>query len=187
MRKLCGRFLALLGLFGLVAGCSLLPVPAGESSAPSELLADWPDQAPSQQQFLDAWLADEQNQDLQTAAEYLAWVARFYRGYNLIPGWANISDRVIAEVPGEEREQVSARMRVLGAELSGEWAKDNSLRRINTRMIAVWRDAFTEAMGQDEVLDFLARLEGDVQLLLGGSLESEAIAYERYYEEDFFF
>lgn len=147
--------------------------------------ADWPPELPQRERFTEAWEADAANRQLQDLDTYLGWVQRFYAGNNLVPGWTTMTLELQARVKSSGWQAVAPRLQALGERIAVEWAKDNSLRRINTRCAAVWRDALQEALVRDDLDTFLSRLEADVTALLDGSLAADLIRFERYYVDDF--
>lgn len=145
----------------------------------------WPDGIPPQAFFRTEWQTATSNQELQSEAEYLVWVTRFYEGYTPVPGWLDMTEQVLARLPQSEHAWVTARLLELGGRIGREWAKDNTVRHINTRAAAVWRDALLEALARDELDDYLGRLSGDIDALLSGTLDNEVIRFERYYIDEF--
>src|SRR5688572_26491542 len=117
-------------------------------SSPSS--SSWPDTLPPIGTFQTNWGADAANQEIQSNEEYLLWVRRFYEGFNTVPGWFDLTRQVLARVPDEEKATVSAQLAALGVTIGGEWAKDNSARRIDTSTVATWRDALQEALSRME-------------------------------------
>lgn len=168
------RIPSLLLLTALLAACAVrAPEPA------------WPDGIPHRDFFRAEWQASAANQDYQSADEYLLWITRFYEGFNLAPGWLDMTEQVLARLPQAEHEWVTARLFELGGRIGREWAKDNAVRRLNTRSAAVWRDALLEALARDELETYLDRLSGDVDALLSGELDNDVIRFERYYVDEF--
>lgn len=145
----------------------------------------WPDGIPPQSFFHPEWQAATANQDLQSEAEYLLWVTRFYEGYTAVPGWLEMTEQVLARLPASEHEWVTARLLELGGRIGREWAKDNAVRRINTRAAAVWRDALLEALARNELDAYLDLLSGDIDALLAGTLAIDMVRFERYYIDEF--
>lgn len=171
MNKLVPALLAL-----LLAACA---------SAPR--VADWPTQIPPVSFYVDAWEADESNQQYQDLDEYLLWVRRFHEGYNIAPGWDQLTRQVLERIPASDHEEVSARLYSIGREISLEWAKDNEVRLIDTRNAAIWRDALQEALSQNDLDNYLDRVEEDVEAMLQGRLTHSDIEFERYYVDEFDF
>jgi hypothetical protein len=169
--------LALMALFtgsGLLAGCA--------SRAPEP---EWLDGIPPAAYFRAEWRESGVNQSLQSEEEYLLWVTRFYAGYGAVPGWLSMTEQVIERLPSAEHDAIEARLFELGRRIGAEWAKDNSVRRLNTRSAGVWRDALLEAFARRELNAYLDRLAADVDALLSGDLNNDAIHFERYYFDEF--
>ncbi|MEY4642247.1 MAG: hypothetical protein RLZZ227_2241 [Pseudomonadota bacterium] len=147
----------------------------------------WPAGVPARSLFVAEWQASENDHELQSEADYLQWVERFYVGYSGVPGWLDMTRQVLDRLPPEDRERTAARLSELGARIGGEWAKDNAVRRVNSRAAAVWRDALLEALARDELDQYLDLLAADVDALLAGDLSGDAIHFERYYVDEFDF
>lgn len=167
----------------LVAPC-LLWLAACVGPAPA---VPWPAELPPRSLFQQQWRADAANRDVQTRADYLMWVLRFYQGYNLVPGWLGMMEQVRSRVPDPQWRSIEPRLWQLGQLIGGEWAKDNSVRKLNTRAAAVWRDALLEALSRQDLDNYLQRLEQDVAALLAGQLDGDSIRFERYYTDEFDF
>ena len=147
----------------------------------------WPDGAYPRQFFVARYEDDPRAQMYQTLDEYLLWVTRFYYGNSLAPGWLSLTEQVDDKVPPDERDEVNDKLFHLGGIIGSEWAKPNAIRRVNTRIAAVWRDALIESINQDDLDGYIARVEADVQSLIAGDLEPEDIYFERYYVDEFDF
>jgi hypothetical protein len=168
------RIPLLLALMATLAACAV--------RAPEP---QWPDGIPPRSFFRAEWRASANNQALQSQDEYLLWVTRFYTGYGAVPGWLTMTERVIQRLPPAEHDAIEARLFELGGRIGAEWAKDNSVRLLSTRSAGVWRDALLEAFARNELNDYLERLSGDVDALLSGELDNDAIRFERYYTDEF--
>lgn len=147
----------------------------------------WPDELPARSYFVRQWQEDSANQQYQDREEYLLWVTRFYQGYNMVPGWLEMKEQVSGRIPAARQDAVREQLMTLGARIGSEWAKNNKVRVINTRCVAVWRDALIESLAQDDLFNYLDRVEEDVEALLAGRLDAEQVRFERYYEDDFEF
>lgn len=169
------KLLALLGLL-FVGGCAV-----------RETQVPWPPELPPRTWFVQQWRQDDANRELQSQADYLLWVTRFYQGFNVAPGWLSMMQRVEARIPPEHWAQVRPVLQELGRSIGSEWAKDNAVRRIDTRTAATWRDALQEALSQHDLDAFLVRLQQDVSALLAGELDARLIRFERYYTDEFDF
>jgi hypothetical protein len=150
-------------------------------------VADWPGHLPPVSLYEEAWEADESNQQYQNFEEYLLWVRRFHEGFNIAPGWDDLTRQVLERIPQDQHEIVAGRLYELGRHISVEWAKDNAARLIDTRNAAIWRDALQEALSQDDLDNYLDRVEADVAAILDGSLAGSEIQFERYYVDEFDF
>jgi hypothetical protein len=135
--------------------------------------------------FSAEWQASAAARALQSEDEYLEWVLRFYEGYTGVPGWLDMTEQVLGRLPVQDRERIGARLSELGARIGREWAKDNTVRRLDTRSAAAWRDALLEALSRNELDGYLDRLTVDVDALLTGALDKSAIRFERYYIDEF--
>jgi hypothetical protein len=147
----------------------------------------WPEGAAPIELFRAEWRGNPALQRVQDENDYLEWVERFYTGNGPVPGWLGMTQQVLERLPPGRHEYVSTRLYDLGGRIGAEWAKDNSLRRVNTRAAGVWRDALLEALAQDDLDAFLERLSADVDALLAGSLDNDTIRFERYYVDEFDF
>jgi len=145
----------------------------------------WPADLPDSRLFINAWQVDSANQSVQARDEYLTWVQRFYYGYNIAPGWQALTRQVLERLSGEQHKTTGDRLVVLGQRIGQEWAKNNQVRKINTRMAATWRDALQEALSQNDLDNYMNRLDADITALLAGELDGSAIAFERYYMDEF--
>ncbi len=152
-----------------------------------EVELSWPNGIPPQSFFRAEWRAATANREYQGEEEYLLWVVRFYEGDTRVPGWIDITVRILERLPESEHAWVAGRLSELGGRIAREWAKDNSVRRLNTRSAAVWRDVLLEALARGELPEYLDRLSDDVDALLAGKLDNDLIRFERYYVDKFDF
>jgi hypothetical protein len=170
------KFLPTLAALLLLCACTTpLPQP------------DWPAELPARQIFTTVWRSAAVNQTVQSEDDYLLWVRRFYQGYNLVPGWLSMSAQVNERLTPRERAAVARSLRELGSRIGAEWAKDNGVRLVNTRMVAVWRDALLEALAQEDLPAYLERLDADMDAVLNGRLAADEVVFERYYVDEFDF
>jgi hypothetical protein len=170
------RLLFLIPLFLFLGACVL-----------HEPVTEWPDGIPARAFFVEQWQQDAVNRDIQPIEDYLLWINRFYQGFNLVPGWLQVIDRVSSRVAVEESATVRLQLEGLGRRIGSEWAKDNQVRKLNTRMAAVWRDALIEALAQDDLQAYIARMSQDVEGIMAGALQGDDIQFERYYLDEFSF
>jgi len=168
------KLAAILGLAIALCSCASAPV-------------SWPSTLPPLSYFQANWENDAANQQVQPETEYLLWIQRFYEGFNTVPGWFELETQVLARLPPDERASAAEQLAALGLKISGEWAKDNSVRRIETSTVATWRDALQESLSRMELDSYLMLLTQDIAALLDGSLTSDDITFERYYIDEFDF
>ncbi|MGH7006593.1 MAG: hypothetical protein ACREIP_21820 [Alphaproteobacteria bacterium] len=74
--------------------------------------------------------------------------------------------RLLASAPAARREQIRARLVLLGRKIGYEWAKENNVRRIDNGHIKRWSSDL-ESGGDVEAA--VARIEGQARQLLGGT------------------
>lgn len=168
------KLVVILGLAIALGSCATTPV-------------SWPSTLPPLSHFQANWDNDAANQQIQPEDEYLLWVQRFYEGFNTVPGWFELETQVLARLPEEERASAAEQLAALGMTIGGEWAKDNSVRRIDTSTVATWRDALQESLSRMEFNSYLMLLTRDITALLDGSLTTDDITFERYYTDEFDF
>ncbi len=184
MQSIPGRTMYLSMLKFLPGLAALLLISACATPVPATL---WPADVPDANGFSEVWGSDPANQPLQTEAEYLSWVLRFYQGFNMVPGWLSMSEQVGMRLNERERSVVAATLQSLGARMAAEWAKDNSVRLVSTRMVSVWRDVLLESLAQEDLPAFLLKLDEDLTAILARELGGDEIVFERYYFDEFDF
>jgi len=174
-----GKALAVLTLIFFIAGC-----------ATSIEDIEWPDGAYPRGYFEASFLEDPAAGRYQNLDDYLLWITRFYIGYSITPGWLELQAEVRSRLDEPQSAYANAvieRLYHLGGLIGAEWAKSNEVRLLDTRNAAVWRDALVESIFQDDLDHYITRVENDVEAILAGRLEKEAITFERYYVDDFEF
>jgi hypothetical protein len=173
-----GKALTVFTLMFLLAGCATIDD------------IEWPEGAYPRDYFEMVFMEDEIARMYQTRDDYLLWITRFYNGYNIAPGWLNLTKQVMDRLEGADpqwRSEVNERLFHLGGRIGSEWAKTNEVRLLNTRHAAVWRDALIESINQGDLDNYITRVESDVESILVGELDKEAIYFERYYIDEFEF
>ncbi len=161
----------------LMLGCTAAPTRSVTTPAQDE----WPRGAPPRAHYARLYEGDEANQRVQTKAEYYRWIVRFYEGWPMFPtGWRDTETQLLEGVDEEHYAIITAKLSYLGHLISGEWAKDNGVRRIHSSTLMVWgallRDAHEDA-GKERAIDHVTE---DVLGLLSGTLSADAIDRERY-------
>jgi len=124
---------------------------------------------------------DKSNQDLQTREQYLEWVVRFYEGSEFLAlGWNAISESVLVDLDTAQHAQISHDLQGLGASISGEWAKDNKVRRIDSAMLSLWGAVMQADFAPEYRMSAVAMIREDVTSLLSESLAPELVDEQRY-------
>lgn len=164
------RFPVLMLVAALLAGCQTL----GDDG-------NWPADVPDRQQFLTVYQADMENQQRQTQQQYLGWVIRFYQGWELMStGWNELTPAVLMGMSGDTLVMAREESQQLGVAISSEWAKDNSVRQINTAMLSLWGTVMLSMEEPEERLVALRQISDDVEAIMHGELTAEDITDERY-------
>ena len=151
------------------------------ASCVSTDIADWPDSVPPPEVFIEVYVEDEVNQDLQSQTEYLEWMLSFYQG-NLVyqSGWQDVRGNVLEAPSAEQRAQLLAELRELGIAIGSEWAKHNDVRLIDSRMLSLWGSTIQLAADFEQQRETVELISVDVALLLCGKLAKEEIHEQRY-------
>lgn len=146
----------------------------------------WSDDLPPRTYFLDRYQQDVVNKNSQGQDEYLKWVTRFYKGWELYPsGWDNISQQVLLKLNKHPAAgEIRVKLERLGLIISAEWAKNNKTRIINTRLVALWGNALIKSLEHGETLQLIDHVAADINNLLTRKLAIDAIAADRYYAQD---
>lgn len=152
-------------------------------SCVSPNISNWPDTIPRQQFFVEAYLADTANQQLQSRTEYLEWTLSFYQG-NLAyqSGWLDIESVVLNRAVSGDAGNLTKELSELGADIGVEWAKHNRVRLIDSRMLALWGSALQLAENSEQQKQSIELITADVNGLLNGNLNKSDIVESRYAE-----
>lgn len=146
----------------------------------------WPETLPPQAWFTERYEQDHRNAEVQSLEQYLTWVERFYQGWDMYPtGWSQICRELAAKIadPSIKRE-IQAKLRRLGIAIAAEWAKDNTVRRITTRHVAIWGNALQKSAERAEIPEILDRILDDVDNLLNNRMAADVITENRFYAEE---
>ena len=150
----------------------------------SPQLAQWPDSIPPMQTFVQVYEEDSQNQRLQSRQEYLEWVLVFYRGNLVYPtGWLELHSYIHAAATPAQTSLLDKQFAVLGAAIAAEWSRDNSLRRIDNRMLSLWGSVVQSAPTPERQQLSVTVIQQDVDNLLSGNLNDVNIREQRYEEK----
>lgn len=147
----------------------------------SRILEQWPEEIPEQRHFRQLYRIDNSNAQVQSEIEYLTWVARFYQGWELMPmGWDDISQSVLVDLEPDQYRHIRRQLNRMGSQISGEWAKDNSVRGIDSRMLGLWAAVMQADFSATYRLEAVELIAQDVTLLLQGQIAPETIDEYRY-------
>ncbi len=96
------------------------------------------------------------------------WFSTFQEGGMFFDGWKKISDKVINNVPEDEKVQTKLQMLALGVRMGCEWSKENDIRKISTKMLKNWGKEIRKAVDDRpaEIPFVINRIEGEVDVLL---------------------
>jgi hypothetical protein len=149
----------------------------------------WSNELPPEEYFLKSYMRDSINSNLQPFDQYLTWIKRFYQGWEVYPnGWNNVTQDLLHKIKDPVAlEEIKQQMDRLGKSISGEWAKNNATRRINTQHVSIWGNALLKSVEYGETSKILDRITADVDDLLGNRISADVITENRFYiEEDIF-
>lgn len=96
------------------------------------------------------------------------WYKHFQEGILFFDGWASISEEVLTVFPEHHQKAHQQMMQRIGIKIGTEWAKDNSVRKIDTAMLKQWGDVLRNARshGPEKTLAALEEIETEVDLIL---------------------
>ncbi len=96
------------------------------------------------------------------------WFHRFMEGGLLVDGWKDITKKVLANTPEEQRQQQRQRLELLGIKIGTEWSKDNAIRKVDTNQLMIWGEKLKQAVKkQPEQLAYvIALIDREVDSLL---------------------
>ena len=141
----------------------------------------WPDRLPELAYFEANYKSDKDNQLVQSKADYLGWVVSFYEGTLIAPvGWLNLQSMVVEMAEPEDRLELGKQLTELGRLISGEWAKENDKRVIDSRLLGLWGSVMQLSDGPQVQAQAILLIEKDVNALLNRQLTPESITDERY-------
>jgi len=163
--------------------CVLLCVGLLSACVSARVLENWPPQLPEQHHFLSYYAEDPDNQKVQTEVEYLTWVLRFYEGWELMPtGWQDIEESMLFGLSEQDHALVKTQLLELGALMSAEWAKDNSMRLLDSAMLSLWGAVMQADFAPEARIAAVTQIHEDVRGLLEGTLTLSTINEQRYFD-----
>jgi len=90
---------------------------------------------------------------------------------------------VVLASANSDVEVLDGQLGDLGALIGAEWAKHNDVRRIDTRMLALWGSTLQQVQSYDLQIKSIELISDDVSELLAGNLRKEEIVETRYADE----
>lgn len=144
-------------------------------------LQPWQINIPDIEYFRQAYAEDRNNNRLQTDVEYLNWVITFYKGTEYLPfSWNQIETQVLNEIENDQKVHTRELLLQLGILICQEWAKDNSVRKVNTAMLSMWGGVLQGAVDQNKIEQTIALIAQDVDGLLSSEIMPETLTLNRY-------
>ncbi len=101
-------------------------------------------------------------------AQEKKWFHRFYDGTWLVKGWKARMQEILSVFQSRDQDAVRSQMESLGHKIGREWARDNSVRRIDTSMLQQWGDDLSQARDKGAMVlaEEISRIERDVDEIL---------------------
>jgi hypothetical protein len=146
----------------------------------------WPKNMPSKAYFLSIYNADEKNKSIQNPDEYLTWILRFYKGWELYSrGWIKMTSELLEQVENPNQvNEIKFKIDRIGRLVSGEWAKKSQDRTIYLRHVSIWGNALLKSLEFDQPLPLINQVNRDVDDLLAHKIKPDIITASRYFPED---
>lgn len=176
------RLLCISGRWRKLFSLVLIPVLCASCLRAPVKPFEWPQNFPPIDYYQNIYDRDSDNQDLQSREEYLKWVKRFYRGWDLYQdGWQSTTNDILLGVEDPaERRRMELKLFHLGKLMSAEWAKQSPQRNIQTRELSIWGQALLKALNQDKEEKLVDMVTQDVKALLDRKLDRTDINLKRY-------
>jgi len=148
--------------------------------------AHWPKDIPSREFFVAQYESDAINKQQEDVDEYLLWVVRFYKGWELYSnGWSKVTEDSLYGVTDPVlASEIRTKMNLIGETIACEWPKNKKDRRILTRHIVVWGNALVESIKRGQELNLINRVLADARGLVGDQVAIDDIKADRYFPQD---
>lgn len=95
-------------------------------------------------------------------------------------GWNAIAESVLVDLEAGQRASLAQQLHALGTAISGEWAKGNQVRQIDTAMLSLWGAVMQADFAPQYRMAAVAMIRADVTDLLSAALAPETVNEERY-------
>ena len=97
--------------------------------------------------FKSVYAADKLNQKRQSLEGYLEW-ATGKRGL-AVSKWGELTREIVAGFPADVSPRLQTQLQAMGNRAIAEWAKDNSTRAFDERLLKKWAKAIKNAREAD--------------------------------------
>ena len=96
------------------------------------------------------------------------WFNKFYEGTFLVKGWKDRMKEILRAAHPENKEEMRKSLDSLGEKIGREWARDNSVRRIDTAMMKQWGEELLAAKkkGADALNENIGKIDAQVNKIL---------------------
>lgn len=161
----------------------LITVLSGCATQPQ---SQWPAGAPDRSWFVEQYLADEDNREIQSREKYLNWIKQFYEGNFLQPvGWLETTTLVTANIDDPaQKAMIEEKLFQYGKIIAAEWAKDTPDRPITLREVQIWGNALRKSVHLDQQVNYVDRVSNDIDRLMNGEMHRDVISRARYFKTD---
>ena len=104
----------------------------------------------------------------QLSAEEQEWFDVFQKGTIFTRGWQEITEDILEKTPPELQEKQRIALEKLGLRIGCEWSKDNSARKIDTKMLQKWGRLLQDTAGENpqQLKEVIVEIDQKVALLL---------------------
>jgi hypothetical protein len=170
-------FTTIISLIFFISGCTSLQ---------NQTKADWPEELPPIEYYIDFYQQDPMNKTYISLDQYLLWIKRLYLGWELYRrGWLELSNNLAETIEDEaHRDIAKAKLELIGKTVSPEWAKHRKFSKIKTRHLIIWGNALYQSSANNEQLVIIDKVLSDAKLLIDRQLIASQIVVNRYYIEE---
>ena len=96
------------------------------------------------------------------------WFETFQKGTFLIDGWQAIVEELLASTPEGLRGNQKRRLDQLGIKIGLEWSRDNTIRRVDNKMLQQWGEALkkTAKKNPEQLPEIIVFIDQEVDDIL---------------------
>ncbi|MBF0211883.1 MAG: hypothetical protein HQK71_11740 [Desulfamplus sp.] len=96
------------------------------------------------------------------------WFNKFQNGTLLVKGWKSRIKDALKPFASPQRDVLHQKLKSLGERIGREWAKDNTIRRIDTKTLQQWGDslAIKKNGDFDALIAQIEKIESEVDKIL---------------------